>query len=101
MKKAICIPAAAILLPYFLLNSFLNIPPKKAVYKNKITITGQATNRVGRAAIESDSAGVYYLQGLHSWQHDWVNRRVKITGDFETASNDTALIKEAVVQLLD
>jgi hypothetical protein len=102
MKKAIYIPLLAILLPYFLLSTVMKSGEKKQGYENKITVTGSAKNMNGRAVVESDSAGTYYLRGLDAWQTDWLHRRVKVTGDLEKpAGGINTHIKDAVVQLLE
>jgi hypothetical protein len=64
-------------------------------YRTTITITGNAQNIKGRAALIAGPAGVFYLDGLEEWDHQWLNHTIKVTGDL-----DRKIIRKAVILLL-
>jgi len=47
--------------------------------KHKVTVIGKAMNAKLGAVVESDK-GVYYLDGVTSWNKEFYEKKVKVTG---------------------
>jgi hypothetical protein len=54
----------------------------------KITVTGRAMNAKLGAVVESDK-GVYYLDGVSSWDKEFYEKKVKVTGRLVIKGNET------------
>lgn len=88
--------------------------PADLVYESRITVTGNARNISGHAAVVAPSTAVYYVEGLEEWEQNWLNQEVRVTGDLISRQNrlaeqqeriaerdsSTQVIKAAVVLLL-
>ena len=101
MQKIIFILVTVLLLACTAISGFFKRKNKPALYENKITITGNTRNIEGHAAVVADSTRIFYVDGMDHWEDNWLNQKVKITGDLEAFSNKTKLIKGAVVLLLE
>jgi hypothetical protein len=89
------------------MNSFLRRKNNGIVPGKRITITGSAKNIGDQAAVVSDNAGVYYVDGLPAWEADWLHQMVRMTGELvyreneATTEHDTSkYVTTAVVMLL-
>ena len=53
----------------------------------RITVTGKAMNAKLGAVVESDK-GVYYLNGVTSWDKEFYEKQVKVTGRLVIKENE-------------
>lgn len=114
MQKIIFISTTLLLLTSVAMSCLFKRKHKPAVASSIITVIGNAQNISGQAAVVTDSAGIYFIDGMNGWENDWLNHTVKITGDLARpgyemkktneegrSENTQKIIKAAVVMLLD
>ena len=66
-----------------------------------INITGNARNIEGKAVLEVEKIGTYFIADMKQWDKEWENRRIKVIGDLEVIEkNKSMYIKHPVVQRL-
>jgi len=93
--EAICIftkQTAFLLAIIFLITSCTStsktVDNKKTDLEGKtITVTGKAQNHKDGATLHT-SGGVYYLEGLHSWKDEEVDKEFTITGTVKTEKRE-------------
>lgn len=115
MKKNVFLSITVLLLVCTAMRYYFKRKSKPpGMYECRITVTGNAKNIGGRAAIVAPSTAVYYVDGLAEWQPDWIGQDVKVTGDllhcdmnnynsaneFTMDSRTDKVISAAVVMLL-
>jgi hypothetical protein len=102
MQKVVFIFITVLLLACTAISSYFKRKNKVAAFEIRITITGSTRNIRGHAAVVSENACVYYVDGLNEWEQDWLNQAVKITGDLEIGDDGIAgkIIKAAIVMRL-
>ncbi|NOT49924.1 MAG: hypothetical protein HOP10_01445 [Chitinophagaceae bacterium] len=82
MKKNVFLSITVLLLACTAMRYYLKKKNKPSgMYECRITVTGNAKNISGRAAVVAPSTAVYYVDGLAEWQPDWIGQEVKVTGD--------------------
>jgi hypothetical protein len=90
------------------MSSFFRLKNKPAIVESRIMVTGRAKNINDHAAVVSDSADIYIIEGMQEWQQHWLGQTVRITGDIirmdhtipDNGINSIKIIKEAIIVLL-
>jgi hypothetical protein len=115
MKRTIILSGIILLLAVTAMSYYFKRKnkPIDLVYENRITVTGNARNISGHAAVVAPSRAVYFVEGLEQWEQNWLNQEVKVTGDLlyenrigggkernNSRDDSTQVIKAAVVLLL-
>lgn len=72
--------------------------PADLIYESRITVTGNARNISGHAAVVAPSTAVYYVEGLEEWEQNWLNQEVRVTGDLISRQNRLAQQQERNIQ---
>lgn len=104
MQKIIFIVVSIFLLTSAAMSNLFKRKKRPAVYENSITVKGSTRNIEGHAAVDANSAGIFFMAGMNEWEPGWINQPVKVTGDLELRKQpkgDTVLkfIRAAVVLL--
>lgn len=69
--------------------------------QNTIQITGIAINGEGHALLRVKNMGLYIIEGLPYWQHNWLNKKIIAIGDIKhnRITNRSTIIRP-VLQLI-
>lgn len=98
MQKLIFILVTGLLLTCTAMSFYFKQKRKPVVYESRITVTGNAKNISGHAAVVVPSTDIYYVDGLEQWEQDWLNREIKVTGDLINRDNRIAIQQETNVR---
>jgi len=109
MQKTIFILVAVLLLTGAAISSFFKRKKRAIDPASRITVTGNTQNIAGYAAVVADNKVIFYVDGMNVWEDNWVNQKVKVTGDLELVGDESfgknethrqiRIIKSAVVLL--